>query len=81
LPSHIKISVSGSKHSAGQQNPHDVLCNLRGGTNLPLLSIGVEILRKWLKLATYVKRFNTCATPTLLEFVCFIPKSPVDKAR
>ncbi len=46
LPSHIKISVSGSKHSAGHINPHEVLCNLRGGTNLPLLSVGVDTLRR-----------------------------------
>ena len=46
VPSHIKISVSGSKHSAGHKKPQDVLCNLRGGTNLPLLSVGVDILRK-----------------------------------
>ena len=45
-PSHNKISVSGSKHSAGHKNPQDVLCNLRGGTNLPLLSVGVDTLRR-----------------------------------
>ena len=45
VPSHINISVSGSKHSAGHKKPHDVLCSLRGGISLPLLSVGVEILR------------------------------------
>ena len=67
--------------SAGHKKPQDVLCNLRGGTNLPLLSVGVDILRKWLNPATYVNLFKTCATPTLFELVCLIPKSPVDKAR
>ena len=32
--------------SAGHKNPHDELCNFLGGTNLPLLSIGVLIRLK-----------------------------------
>ena len=66
--------------SAGQINPHCVLCNFLGGINLPLLSIGVLILRKWLKLEIYVNLFRTWATPTLLLLICLIPKSPVANA-
>ncbi|NBV84568.1 hypothetical protein EBR57_10695 [bacterium] len=47
----------------------------------PLFSKGVLIRRKWLKLATYVKRLSTWATPTLLLLDCLMEKSPVDKAR
>ena len=71
-------STSPVKH----RNPQLELCSFLGGINFPLLSVGVEILRAWLKLLTYVNRFNTCATPTLLLFVvCFTPKSPVANAR
>ena len=38
--------------SAGHKNPQQVLCNLRGGISLPLLSVGVDILLAWLKLET-----------------------------
>ena len=57
------------------------VCNFLGGINFPLLSAGVEMRRKWLKLDTYVSLFSTWATPTLLLFECLIPKSPVDSAR
>ena len=66
--------------SAGHKNPHVVLCSLRGGMSLPLLSMGVLMRRKWLKLEMYVNRFNTCATPTFVELTFFMPKSPVDSA-
>ena len=68
--------------SAGHRNPHVVLCSLRGGMSLPLLSIGVLMRRKWLKLEMYVSRFSTCATPTFDDVLTFfMPKSPVDSAR
>ena len=75
----IKVNIP-SGVSDGHIYPQEVACNFLGGINLPVISADADTRLKCDKQLKYVNLFNTCATPTLLELVFLIPKSPVAKA-